>query len=272
MDQREKLRKAQLYIANEIKRVCERNGIRFFLDCGTLLGAVRHHGFIPWDDDIDIGMLREDYERFLRCAPTELGKEFFLDNYDSDPEYALVFSKVRLKGTKYVEAKGNAQAEHNEIFVDVFPYYDVSDNIARRKWEGFEMAVLSQAIMSRAGYKVWKGDPFPKRLKFISTDLLGSLLSAERMRKTVEDLFGRHRDMRCVCIHDGSMHSYLHWIIPKEYFLELVEASFEGFLFPIPKEYDKYLKIAYGDYMTVPPQEQQSTHMIRELDMGEYSF
>lgn len=272
MDQREQLRKAQLYITNEIKRICDLHNIHFFLDCGTLIGAVRHGGFIPWDDDIDLGMLREDYEKFLTIAPKEIGTEFIIDNYTTNPDYALVFSKIRLKGTKYIEAKGSPFAKHNEIFVDIFPYYEISDNDRERKCEGLIMGILAQAIMSKSGYKVWKGEQIWKRLKFIPTDIIGWLCSKDGLYNKIARFYNKHKGTKCVCIHDGYKKSYLHWYIPKEYLAELVECEFEGYKFPIPKYYDEYLTIAYGDYMTIPPIEQQTTHMIQELDIGDYEF
>ena len=269
---RDQLRKAQLYITNEIKRVCDSHNIHYFLDCGTLIGAVRHKGFIPWDDDVDLGMLREDYEEFLAVAPKEFGEDFFIDNYDTNPDYALVFSKVRLKGTKYIEAKGNADAKHNEIFVDIFPYYEISDNERQRKIEGLRMGILAQAIMSKSGYKVWMGDGFKKRLKFIPTDIIGALSTKDHLYRKINNLYNKHKDARCVCIQDGYKKSYLHWYIPKEYLTEFVEVDFEGYRFPIPKHYHEYLTIAYGDYMTIPPAAEQTTHMIQELDIGKYKF
>ena len=148
-----KLRQAQLMIAKEIKRICEKYDINYFLDSGSMLGAVRHNGFIPWDDDMDIGMCCDDYAKFIAVAPTELDDRFFLDNYETNKNNPLVFSKVRLKGTKYIEEIGNKDLVHNEIFVDVFPYYYISDNMIERKLEGIQMAFLAQAIMSKSGYK-----------------------------------------------------------------------------------------------------------------------
>ena len=98
-----KLRRAQLMIAKEIKRICDLNNINYFLDSGSMLGAVRHSGFIPWDDDMDIGMCCDDYEKFISIAPKELDNRFFLDNYETNKSNPLVFSKVRLKGTTYIE-------------------------------------------------------------------------------------------------------------------------------------------------------------------------
>lgn len=121
--ERELLRKVQLTqleIAKEIRRVCEENDIPYFLTCGTLLGAVRHQGFIPWDDDMDVGMLRENYEKFCRIAPEKLKPEYCWQSWYTDPNYALPFGKVRKRGTLYLEAKSH-RLEENGFYVDIFP-------------------------------------------------------------------------------------------------------------------------------------------------------
>ena len=125
--ERELLRKVQLTqleIAKEIRRVCEENDIPYFLTCGTLLGAVRHQGFIPWDDDMDVGMLRENYEKFCRIAPEKLKPEYCWQSWYTDPNYALPFGKVRKRGTLYLEAKSHkislqpAPGKHSLTTVD----------------------------------------------------------------------------------------------------------------------------------------------------------
>ena len=92
----------QLSIAKEIQRICKKHKIIFFLNAGTLLGAVRHQGFIPWDDDLDVGMLRSEYDRFIDIASKELDEAYFLQTWDSDPKYPMPFAKIRLNGTKYI--------------------------------------------------------------------------------------------------------------------------------------------------------------------------
>lgn len=272
MNQHIQLRRAQLYITDEIIRVCNENSISYFIDCGSLLGAVRHGGFIPWDDDMDIGMLKEDYEKFLSVAQEELGSEFYLDNYQTNSNNALVFTKVRLKGTKYIEAKGSKKSKHNEVFVDIFPYYYVSDNRIIRKFEGMLMGVLTQALLSKAGFKVWAGDSVLNRMKFFPTDFIGRIVPKTALRKCVDKLYQSHKNTKYVCIQDGCLSSYMHWYIPVELLLEHMDIKFEDRIYLIPKEYDKYLTIVYGDYMTIPPKEAQVTHMIVELDLGNYNF
>jgi lipopolysaccharide cholinephosphotransferase len=263
----EKLRMAQLMIAREIKRICEKHNIKYFLDSGSLLGAVRHNGFIPWDDDIDIGMLKEDYEKFIAIAPQELNEKFFLDNDRTNPKNPYVFSKLRLRGTTYLEKIGNNSLEHNEIFVDIFPYYYRSENKIFRKIEGIEMLILSQALLSKSGYKVWKGKGWKKRLKFIPTDFLGTILSKNKIRALINRLYNKNTNTSLVGIQAGSDYGY--WFFEKNILEELIPHVFEGDEFDIPKEYDTYLKQAYGDYMKLPPEEERITHNIKLLDFGE---
>ena len=123
--EQELLRRVQLTlleIAVEIKRVCEENDIRYFLSDGTLLGAVRHQGFIPWDDDMDMGMLRADYEKFCRIAPKALKPEYCLETWNTDSGYGLPFAKVMKRNTVYLESKKNTKMREKGFYIDVFPF------------------------------------------------------------------------------------------------------------------------------------------------------
>ena len=272
MNQICQLRQAQLYIAEEIKRVCKNNGISFFLDCGSMLGAVRHKGFIPWDDDMDIGMTKENYDHFIAIASDQLRDDFFIDNGLIDPKYPFVFSKVRLKGTVYIEKKGSKKWQHNEIFVDIFPYFFVPDEYNKWKIDALLLWFPGQALLYKAGCKVWSGDSFIKRFKYIPAILVGSLLSFETLRKLIAKYSSKYYNTNYYCILDGSYKSYRKWIIPKELFEAFIEVDFEGHKFPIPVRYHEYLTITYGDYQVIPPKEKQVTHLIEELDLGEYFF
>lgn len=265
-----KLQKAQLMIAKEIKRICEENDIHYFLDSGSLLGAVRHNGYIPWDDDMDIGMCKHDYEKFIKIAPSKLNEAFFLDNYHTNRQNPYVFSKVRLKGTTYIESIGNANLKHNEIFVDIFPYYYISDNEIIRKLEGTLMSILSQAILSKNGYKVWKDKGLKKRLKFIPTDCIGTLCSLSTLRHQIEKLYSKHDNTNRMCIQSGSCYGY--WFFNKKILTKLERHVFENEYFNIPVEYDLFLRTAYGDYMKIPPKEKRQTHQIWKLDFGEINI
>ena len=263
-----KLRKAQLELAKEVKRLCEKHRISFFLDAGSLLGAVRHEGFIPWDDDMDIGMCKEDYEKFLNIAANELKEEFFLDNYHTNPNCPFVYSKLRLRNTIYIEDIGNENLEHNEIFIDIFPYYYISDNLIQRKIEALQMSILAQALMSKYGYKVWKNKGLLKRVKFLGTDFLGKILPISYLHKMLERLFNKHNNTKKMGGLCGSCYDY--WFFPEQVLRETENHLFEKELFPIPVNYNEFLKQAYGDYMVLPPLNLRRTHQIKKLDFGNY--
>lgn len=139
------LRKAQLLmlkILKEVHRICEKNGIHYFLSDGTLIGAIRHNGFIPWDDDLDIGMLRADYEKFKAAVQTELAEEFIFQSVETDNGCALPFAKVMLKNTKWLEAATKSKKTRKDmqgIYIDVFPYDKIPAdlNIQKRHYWKF---------------------------------------------------------------------------------------------------------------------------------------
>ena len=156
--ERELLRKVQLTqleIAKEIRRVCEENDIPYFLTCGTLLGAVRHQGFIPWDDDMDVGMLRENYEKFCRIAPEKLKPEYCWQSWYTDPNYALPFGKVRKRGTLYLEAKSHRLAE-NGFYVDIFPYDAVSPDAEQRQETAGRLLKIYRTKLMKSHYQPWR--------------------------------------------------------------------------------------------------------------------
>jgi len=263
---------AELYILKEIKRICDKHDIKYFLTGGTMLGAVRHKGFIPWDDDIDIAMVKEEYDRFLSVAPVELGDEFFLDNEYSDDDYGLVFSKVRLLGTKFIELKGNRNAVHNELFVDVFPYFSVSDDVAKRAKVGKQLTFLTQLLLIKSGYRVWRGDGIGKAIKFIPVRVLSVLYSKNLLRKKINDLVNMYSDRtEYICPNNGSKLGYIYWILPRTIFDEYTSIQFEDDYFLVPRKYEECLKTFYGSsFMELPPEEKRFTHRPIELDLGAY--
>ena len=117
-----KVQLTQLEIAKEIKRVCEENDSAYFLSDGSLLGAVRHQGFIPWDDDMDMAMPRKDYEKFCRIAPEKLKKEYCFQNWYTDPNYGLPFGKVMKRNTIYLESKKPADYRKTAFMWIFFPW------------------------------------------------------------------------------------------------------------------------------------------------------
>ena len=133
-----KLQLTEIEVLDEIVRICKKHKLQYFLLAGTCLGAVRHSGFIPWDDDIDIGMPREDYEKFLNIALDELDEKYFLQYYKTDENYYLGFAKVRKNNTSFITKGFEKKKGHQGFFVDIFPRNKGKQLFVAFPWEGTE--------------------------------------------------------------------------------------------------------------------------------------
>lgn len=264
-----KVQLVQLEIAEEIARVCDLNNIKYFLTDGTLLGSIRHKGFIPWDDDLDIGMLRCEYEKFLTIAPSCLNKKYKLVEWKSDSNYPHPMGKIIKRGTVYKESKRRDLGEQG-IWVDVFPYDDVLGNITQRT---FQLKLLRALIRAKCRYSTWHvsdGIIISKYLKNIPFRIVSKFLKKEWLIKKYESVSRMDEEKKCNYVYENGTDDYKEWIFKKEYLSELVIGKFENHDFYIPKKYNEYLTTAYGDYMVLPPKEQrENRHLIKEIDFGD---
>ena len=265
-----KVQLAQLEIGKEIKRVCDENGIKYFLDSGTLLGAIRHKGFIPWDDDMDMGMLREDYERFIEIAPKELKPEYFLQTWKTDKSYPYAFAKIRKKGTVFIEAVSQKTNAHNEIFVDVFPYDIYPDDETVRTKLTKKIMLLKYSLWMKDGMTPWlRHKSVLDRLlvKYVPHYFYALTHSRDAMIAEYEKLMPMHNaETSKYYVEQSGGTPFGKWIIPTECFKDFIEVKFEDTMFLVPEKYDLYLKTVYGDYMQLPPVEKRGNwHQIVEV-------
>ena len=144
----------QLEIAKEVHRVCLKNNLCVFMLGGTLLGAVRHKGFIPWDDDFDFGMMRKDYDKFLEIAPIQLGEKYYLLEWKQNKDYPLHMVKIMKKGTIYKEKNRNDKAGHG-IWVDLFAYDHIPENLADQKWQKRKLMVFRALARAKCKSTTW---------------------------------------------------------------------------------------------------------------------
>ena len=233
----------------ELDGICKKNDIPYFLDSGTLLGEVRHGGFIPWDDDVDVAMLRPDYERFLSIAETQLSPDYFLRTNRSDPSYNLGIPKVTFhkNGTIYS--------------LDIF----VIDNAPNSRW-GNKLRVLTMKTLqgfAKSGAKInYKDYGTWHKVAVFVTSSVGRLFSISRIlsfQDRAAKAFGaRGTEFRCVNTY---AFKELHCIFPAEAFNEIDYMSFEGHLLPVPRGWNDILTILYGDYMKLPPVEERKNIM-----------
>ncbi len=259
-----KVQLAQLEIAREIKRVCDDSGIQYFLDSGSLLGAVRHQGFIPWDDDMDFGMLAEEYERFLQIAPEKLGKEYILQSWDTDSGYPFAFSKILKLGTEFVEDVFEQGTKRNELYVDIFPYYPFpADQRVRRKQKA-AIQVYKHILMVQSGMTPWvRPEGLLGKMKVWAMYAPFILASKLVGREWVKEKYTAALRLSRVGNQAGYFptdEKYGRKVIPAACFDSYIELPFENTAFKAPGGYERYLTESYGDYMKLPPEDQRENH------------
>ena len=260
----------QLEIAKEIKRVCEENNIKFFLTAGTLLGAIRHQGFIPWDDDLDIAMLKEDYDRFIEIAPKALNSQYELQTWYTDHTYPNEFAKVRKKGTVYVEGKADKQKKPG-IYVDVIVYINFPDDEAEMNRAHKSMLDLHRLLLMKCGYQPWAEEGsvnWKKRIGYLYYQVRANFVSYEELVKRFEMIQKQYPDST-KNLH-GMTEGMAFSPLKREWYKETNYVKFEDDMFPIPVGYDGYLTTCYGDYMQLPPEnERENRHQIIKVYLGD---
>lgn len=256
-----KVQLVQLEISKEIRRVCEENNIEYWLDSGSLLGAVRHKGFIPWDDDMDIGMKRDQYEKFLKIAPKKLRPQFFLQTWESDINYGFPFAKIRKKGTVYIENRSKKSSAYNGFYVDIFPY----DNYGNSVKQGFALKTIKTIMQYKAGVRSWEEDKIniPRLIKNIPTIIIAPLLSRKKLIKLYDYYSRQYNKSKCKYLFPQGIVGYDKWLIPSHAMTTMIDMPFEDTTFKVPAGYDKYLRHAYGNYMELPPvDKRENRHQI----------
>jgi len=249
-----KLRKAQLEILTELIRVSNILNTPFFMVGGTLLGAARHKGFIPWDDDMDFGMLRKDYSRFIKLSNQFLSKDFFLHNHLSDKKYWLPFSKLKMNNTEFIENSIVNLKTHKGIFIDIFPI----DNAFQKctifhKVQSLIVRSISSVIQEKL--HIFKNIEFNLFNEFLKLFTVLQLNYIQIFFMTIN----RNNNSKSV-INLGSNYSHLKQTFLRSDFLPFVNLEFENISLPAPKEYKLVLRKLYGNFMKLPPENKRITH------------
>lgn len=268
-----KLHSCELLIAKEVKRICDENGIKYFMIAGTLLGAVRHKGFIPWDDDMDIGMLREDYENFIKLAKTDLGNQFFLQTPETDSAYGLNFAKILLKDTSLVEASAANNAVKG-ISIDVFPFDAVPESAEEEAKHKRRTYFLRRLLLAKQNYNVCGKNEYVKRLVYMGLKVIAAFYSREKLCKMLDSECKRYNTVGKTpekIVNIGGAYGYDKETILREWVDSMAEIPFEDTVFAAPVEYISYLEYFYGDYMALPPEEKRyNRHGVVDVDFGPY--
>lgn len=270
-----------LYILKEFDRICSKHKIDYVLSCGTLLGAIRHEGFIPWDDDLDVAMTREEYERFLSLAPSELGKDFFLQNSKTEKYYFNSFTKIRSNRAELIERPTQYTDINQGVWIDVFPMDKIPDDQEMQKNQFEKIKKLDKKIRFWAYIYPNDSDNGLKRsvktiIQRVNNFLMPLNFLLPRYCEQRESIITEYNNIK------SSQFNMLSFPLTDELYdghvllnseLEnLVLKQFEDSKFLCPKDYDVALTRMFGDYMKKPPIEEQiSGHgmLFRKRDSNE---
>lgn len=255
----------------EFDRICKEYDIPYFLGGGTLLGAARHQGMIPWDDDIDVMMLRPDYERFIAVAADAVSDGIFFQSSLTDPQYHSVFPKLRIDGTRFVtEYSSQFKEMHQGIFIDIFVHDNTSGNRTGQKLHIFRTLFARSMVFHK-----WAGTPmqFYGKLKLICKLVTGYIkrTSMDRLEKIQDKVIRKYEHKNTGFMYDGTGEHLKHGAFPAEWLSSTVYMKFNGRDFPVPVGWDEYLKYSYGDYREwIPASLRKAGHDIVEIDFGIY--
>lgn len=242
----------ELEIMDLVHKICQKYDIRYSLFYGTLLGAVRHGGFIPWDDDIDIAMPRAEFDRFIEIWNQEQPQGYILQRYETEEDYISTHAKIRKDHTAFIENEGEKQRKfHKGLFIDIFPLDHVAPSYLGQKCQF--IAGMLNLLYSR-GYKSGRKGLF----NIVETVLLATNKKnyKKRFLKTAKMIrhWNDHEEtdfLSPVALND----LYRHY--PSTFFDDLQMVPFEDRHYYVTKEYDQVLTIRYGNYLELPPVEER---------------
>ena len=231
------LQKIELEILLEIDRICKKHGIRYFLIAGTLLGAVRHKGFIPWDDDIDICMPAKDYNKFSKLAVKELKTDYFIQNYETDLT-SMLFTKIRRNGTTAIEENRENRPYHQGVWIDIFPLVAIKND---DRWiKRFTRNVLfAKNLLKKKTDWITEEDslPFYKKLHRLLPLSLIRFFSGLILRTAY-----KNPEKYDSCYYIWSKKKFFARF-KSDLFKNTSEMNFEGYMFTVPEKWDEYLTI-----------------------------
>lgn len=260
-----KLKETELELFKQFIRICEENSLKYFVIGGTALGAVRHKGFIPWDDDIDVALPREDYEEFLSIAPDLLPNNAFLQTFITDKNYPHPFAKIRNCETTFIEKSLSKINMNHGVYIDIFPLDGCPNTGIKEKYFKLKNKILRISISNAYLIDTTQDCKIKKVIKrFIKTlfpDYKKSVIMIDKLYK--ENQYNKAKLVANYCGAWGEKE-----VMPKEYFGNGTEGEFEGIKVTLPEKTHEYLTSLYGDYMKLPPVEKRvAHHYCTDIDM-----
>lgn len=269
-----RLQLAETEILRRFVAVCEQLDMPYYLMGGTLLGAVRHKGFIPWDDDVDVALTRPDYERFLREAGALLPPEYRLSTFENDPEHTRYLTRIEWDTVKVLET-GFEQAHVNSAWIDIFPLDGMPDNALRRRFHGLHLLAL-RALLQFSQFDTMvnlklKNRPWYESVLvwFGAKTHFGRHLDTKKQLRKIDRSLKKYDYARCSYLVNFMGAYKLKEMFPKSCYGNGGWYEFEGMRLHGPADYDTILTQMYGDYMAPPPEDQRNKHETKVVDENE---
>lgn len=249
------LKKIQLEILDYVANFCDKNDIKYFLDSGTLLGAIRHKGYIPWDDDIDIGMLREDYDKFINLFNNDNDSKYKCYSIENNENFYFPFAKVL--DTTTVLYEPNEKGFKFCINIDVFVYDNAPDNTyeLKKMYDSRDKLIKKNTFR---GFKFYKSYSFIKLIIKFLLYFYTFFRDRNHYAKKLVENSKKYSNIETGYV--GNFTSFSRIKARKEIFNSFIEVDFEGKKYKAPVGYDEWLKNFYGDYMQLPPKEKRVSH------------
>lgn len=259
-----KIQEIQYEMLVDLKNFCEKNGITYFLIGGTALGARRHEGFIPWDDDIDVGMLRQDYELFKKMSTNKYVDGYFIQCPDTEKSAPFPYIKIRKEGTRVFEKPFQNIPMNHGVYLDVFPFDRVPESRIIRKTQFYVSQILSKFYVRkkvypqypavRGGVDIFK--LYAKKIIYYAAKFIPDRVIVDSM-SLVMNLYNdkRAEEYSCLFFPVFMVESFRTDVL-----FPLGEAMFEGGTFPVPGMLDVYLTTHYGEFMKLPPEDRRRGH------------
>ena len=263
------LQRVQLKILKYFIEICEEHDLTYFLYAGSLLGAVRHNGFIPWDDDIDVIMFRQDFEKLNEILENDIDEKYRFFNVLNEDTYHYTWGRLTLKNTLFKEWWGDQVDYTPNIFIDIF----ILDNVPRNKFKKFLHKWTSFSLNMLTSYSIIKFKNDSKLKEIIQQTIYYILkilpISSTTIKKKCVDSFSKYQHDDCEEVCDFPSENLMQMSFKTDW-IPLKRAKFEDIEVNIPNNYDKILRMDFNNYMELPPEESRFNPAPEEIDFGEY--
>lgn len=271
-----KLQRIELEILNDFNNFCKKHEIHYFGVGGTAIGAVRHKGFIPWDDDIDIGFLREDYEKFLELAQKELTDKYKILNTETDHNYPLMTTRLVLKDTIFREECFKDLNCDLGIFLDLYCFDKIYDDDQKMKKEAFKAWFWGKMmILCSIGKPVLYFGGWKARIVKIGCQIINKIFKLFK----ISPYFFYKKAKKVIIKHNGESTKRVAYFFDPTPFTSIMEIDdilpiqelvYNELMISFPAKVERYLEKRYGNYMELPPEEKRHNHPPYKLDFGKY--